>query len=291
MGISTRKKQSSKAASSAPAKKEMRSSTRAASTASSHSVIPPSPNPSVGSDIALATAMGKQNSISATDFFKTARSAKYKPPTLKFDFASLGIDTAAPALSRQAKNYTSTIHCATITGQAVVFRIQSVDATKCAYAEKIMMDHHYVYNWYNHDVKQLNAGGFGVRIFVIYVQDTNVSTTALISLGQHIANISTGNPDNGTVVVVPDDPNEFIWLRNATWQEVIGTEAALSHLKFRTTSTAFYKGYYQKYTKEVHKHFRKGTFTVELAFTLHAPIDCISAEDFAVADVIENNQI
>ena len=128
----------------------------------------------------------------------------------------------------------------------------------------------YVFTWFHNNQKMLNTRGYGIRLFAIYVEDTTaVTDESLLSLGSHIAQVLTEHEKNDTVVTVPSN-DEFFWNRDATWQDLIGTDAALNRLRFNTGP--FRDGYYHQYIREIHSHFRPGTFTIELACTLFAPL-------------------
>ena len=175
-------------------------------------------------------------------------------------------------------------------GRSPFFRFESQDPSGDAWAEKGMYDackpppndekprpawvkklqiDTYIYKWYKNNEPMTNHKNFPIRLFVIYVSNKDISKMALISLGEHIASIITNEPKYGTSVSVPEG-DEYFWSRDATWGELIGTQAALQHLKYQTAS--FVKGYYQQYTDAIHRHFRPGTFSVELACILHAPM-------------------
>ena len=249
---------------------------------SSTAVVPPSP---VAQAVDLPTF--PDGNLSAADCFRFNDGPK-KPLKRAFNFSANGILVQSTKANTKVQDKSSMVRLAIIPNQALIFRIEPRDSSVCSWAEKILMDDvkmqapwavdanfdQYVYTWFNDDQKMLNARNYGIRLFAIYVQDTDsITDESLINLGLHIAHELTEHEKNDTVVDVPSAEHYF-WSRDSTWQELIGTEAALGHLRFNTTST-FHKGYYEKYTTEIHAHFRPGKFTVELACMLHAPIKTI----------------
>ena len=248
---------------------------------SSTAVVPPSPVTQ-----AVDLAAFSDGDLSAADCFRV--NDLPKPASKRvFNFSANGIIVQQTKAITKVQEKSSMVRLAIIPNQALIFCLEPKDPNVCSWAEKIMMDDvkkpapwvvdanidKYVYTWFQNDQKMLNPRNYGIRLFAIYVQDTaSITDESLVNLGLHIAHELTEHEKNDTIVEV-SSAEHFFWSRNSTWQELIGTEAALGRLRFNTST--FHKGYYDKYADEIHAHFRPGKFTVELACMLHAPIRTI----------------
>lgn len=254
-------------------------------------VVPesPVPQPSIQSDEALARSLGKGYS-NANDVFKqdVSKPASSVP---KFDFVKFGVKISH--VPRRGEDKNSTLRVFIIKNKCILWILFPNDPAVGAWAEKCWMDDvrkvepwikdmgidGYVFTWFKNGIKQVNPRGFGIRVFAMYVEDTDMPDEAYLALGRHIAAVLTAHDKNNTSVsVVPD---EFFYMRDATWQDVIGYDAALTHLQYTTSS--FARGYYQQYKDDIHVHFRDRTFSVELARILHAPLSCIEPQALATA--------
>lgn len=265
-------------------------------TKNTHTVVQPSPiaTPVPEPKISLSN----DPNVSAANYFAVAH--KQDAPvdaTPTFDFKVVGLTAVSKKARGHDKN--STIRCAVIPSEAILFRIQSNDPAVDAWTEKLFYDDckprtpeeerknprpqwvtdlnidDYIYKWYDNNEPKLNNKGYGIRLFAIYISNPieEIATIALDSIGQHIATMLSNNPKNNTVATCLSG-DEYYWNRNATWAELIGEQAALQHLQYQTSNT-FYEGFYQQYTTAIHRHFRKCTLSVELACNLHAPISQI----------------
>jgi hypothetical protein len=224
--------------------------------------------------------------LDSADFFKKDTSTTSSAP--KFDFASFGIAVKPATASMSAtRDKGSSLRLAIIPDTALVFRLQPNDPNVVPWAEKVFSDEIVSSQWtkelniemrprkwFENDKPMVNSRGWGIRLFIIHVESTNIAIETLVALATHIASTLNAIPANNTVVTVSNDKEDFLWFERATWQELLGTEEALRKLRF-DTGEMFCKGYYQKFTKAIHTYFRKGTFTIDLACTLHAPMDCI----------------
>lgn len=128
----------------------------------------------------------------------------------------------------------------------------------------------YVLVWHLEDKKQLNNRNYGIRLFVINVDGTDIPESSLLQLTQHIATCINEEPDNNVICSV--DPKDFIWSRDFVWQEIVGTQAALMRLRFKTKQT-FNPGFYESYKDEIYHYFREGAFPYEAARQIGAPME------------------
>lgn len=305
MGISTRK-QTTKAVS-PPVKKDhagvpqvmtqraLSTPTRVARATASlveRTVVPesPIPHPSVQSAESLARAKIDET-VSAADYFPVASKPSSTVP--KFNFAKLGVKVSKAPKRGQDKN--STLRIAVIKNKCILFRIAANDPTMGSWAEKIMMDEikkpsdwvtemhldSYVFSWFQNNVKMLNNKGYGIRMFALTLEDDcePLPDDTLLAIGNHICEQLNANEKNNTVVTIV--PEEYFWIRDATWEDVIGYDAALNRLQYNTVP--FFRGYYQQYKGIIHEHFRDHTFSLELARTLHAPLSAIHPDALAAA--------
>lgn len=244
-------------------------------------------NPSVTS----AKALGIRDQVSAADYYGANGGKKDESDDEeeRFDFGNSGIPYVPVVATKSGgADKDSTLKLAIVPGAALVWRFEPNDERNGSWAEKTMMDAtknrakwidytHFsdrVYQWHVNNEKKTNSRGFGIRLFVINVNSTDINHSALRRLAEFIAKKINKTEGNNTVTVVgPGDT--FICNHDATWAELIGNESALWHLKFETKVQSFTRGFYQEHQTKIHQHFRRGTFTVELACTLHAPLDCI----------------
>jgi hypothetical protein len=227
--------------------------------------------------------------LSAADYFATGKKNEEDelPVVAGIDFKKLGIKPTQVADRRRAIDKDSTLVLAIIPNVALCFRFKPNNPAIGSWAEKIMFDEcrdssdwvvnasisTWAYTWHINNEKQVNPKNWGIRLFFLYVENTNIAPKALRSLGEHIVHHVNAHKKNTTVTVVPPD-DEYFWVRNATWYDLIGMETSLENLK-KATSPTFYEGYYQQYKDIIHTYFKQGTFSVELACTLHAPMSCI----------------
>ena len=291
--VTSTRKQSGKA-SSQPARKERHQTAAAVTqrvtainTRPATAVVPPSPSaPPATSNEPVDITKFSNGNLCAADFFGTNRpSSDSSARSFNFTANGIAVSPANRNATKTPQDKSSLVRLAIIPNQALIFRIQPKDPDMCSWAEKVMMDDvkkpapwvvdanidSYVFTWFQDNQKMLNTRGYGIRLFAIYVEDTtSVTDESLLNLGSHIAQVLTEHEKNDTVVTVPSN-GAFFWNRNATWQDLIGTDAALNRLRFNTGP--FHRdGYYHQNIRDIHSHFRPGTFSIELACTLFAPL-------------------
>ena len=290
--VTSTRKQSGKM-SSQPARKEgyqtaaaLTQQVTTISTRAATAIVPPSPHaPPATSNEPVDITKFSNGNLCAADLFGPNRTSS-DSSACSFNFTANGIAVSPTRIATKTpQDKSSFVRLAIIPNQALIFRIQPKDPDTCSWAEKVMMDDvkkpapwvidaniaSYVFTWFQDNQKMLNTRGYGIRLFAIYVQETtSVTDESLLKLGSHIAQVLTEHEKNDTVVTVPSN-GAFFWNRDATWQDLIGTDAALNRLRFNTGP--FQRdGYYQQNIREIDSHFRPGTFTIELACTLFAPL-------------------
>jgi hypothetical protein len=252
-------------------------------------VVPPVSPYAASANTETIEEKDEDNNLSAAEYFSGAKhEVEQNESVVKgFDFKALGIKPSPQIDRRKAMDKDASLLLAIIPNVALCFRFKPNDpGNNSCWAEKIMMDcckesvgwvtdsniSTWAFAWHINGVKQVNAKQWGIRLFFLYVQSTDITTKALRSLGEYIVRNINAHPKNSTVTIVPPG-DEFIWLNDATWYDLIGMETSLTNLKKETTS--FSAGYYEQYKDVIHTYFKRGTFTVDLACMLHAPMSCI----------------
>ena len=220
------------------------------------------------------------SSTSACDYLRQIESSNNEASPNDIDLCSLGIEFVPT--KQLDKN--STLKLAVVPGEALVFRMEPNPTVAAGWSEKkaydaisqkkpwttkVHFDPFYLV-WFLNNVRQVNSKGYPIRLFPIYIKNTNkISDANLLQLGRFIAHRIDAEPDNDTNLIISEE--SYFWIRNATWQELIGVDAAIRHLRFRTG--AFFDGYYDKFKTTILAHFPLGTMPLQLAQDLHAPIE------------------
>ena len=114
----------------------------------------------------------------------------------------------------------------------------------------------------------VNAKGHTLRMFQIKVSEVPPEES-VIKLGRFIAKNIDEEPGNKTKLGV--EPDNFFWLKDAVWSDVIGIEASMDMIIEQAGPTC--DGYYEKNKDLIHTHFSKHTLGMNLARALHAPMD------------------
>ena len=235
------------------------------------------------------TIQDDEKGVSAASYFASGKTDEGDglPIVAGLDFKKLGIKPAPVANRRKAIDKDSTLVLAIIPNVAICFRFKPNNPAVGSWAEKTMFDEcrnsadwvldasisTWAFTWHIDNVKQVNPKMWGIRLFFLYVENTDITQKALRSLGEHIVCHVNAKEGNNTLTVVPPG-DEYMWMKSATWYDLIGMETSLENLK-EATSNTFYAGYYKQYKNIIHTYFKHGTFSVELACTLHAPMSCI----------------
>jgi hypothetical protein len=197
----------------------------------------------------------------------------------KLDFSELGIKTKA-ADSKKSKD--SNLLLAVVNNDALVFRCQPKDPALNSWSEKVLFDamrekdgwareanlDERALLWYKDNIPMLNNREYGIRLFLVQVEDTHIPDSSLLKLGNYIADRVNEEKKNDTVLEV--DPKSFFWMRDAVWSELIGEEAALKRLSTKS-STTFGEDYFDKHRDLILKYFREGKLTPNAARILCAP--------------------
>lgn len=180
----------------------------------------------------------------------------------------------------------STLKCCVIRGvttTALVFRVQPNDSEnpgawgeQCFFAairfkkdwvSKYMVDTKSL-RWYQDNVPQFNPNKFPIRLFVIRIQGPPPSNDHLLGLGNDICMHLNATEGNRTTTIV--EQASYFWLPDAAvWADVIGDDAALTALIREAGPPC--DGYYDLHEATILTFFHPGSFSLDLARTLHAP--------------------
>jgi hypothetical protein len=168
---------------------------------------------------------------------------------------------------------------------ALVFRVEPKDpnSPSGSWGEKTMFDAvrshtdwvlklHFdsqCFHWYHENVPQKNAKNYNIRLFVIRVQQVPEDEN-LFQLAQHIC--KKINATQGNTTTTDFDKDHFFWLTDgAVWADIIGIDAALKQLV--TVATALPQdGFFETNRSLINCYFHAGTYSLELARWLHAPM-------------------
>jgi hypothetical protein len=201
--------------------------------------------------------------------------------------ASFGI-TASTIPPVRYNNRDSFLRCCIIDAKensALVFRVEPKDpnSPSGSWGEKQMFDAirthedwttklHFddkFFQWYHENVPQKNPKNYHIRLFVIRVQQVP-ETQNLFQLARHICKQINASPGNTTTTDF--DENHFFWLPDdAVWADIIGIDAALKQLVTATTGL-IQDGFFETNRSLINCFFHSGTYSVELARYLHAPM-------------------
>ena len=220
------------------------------------------------------------SSTSAYDYLRSINADHNETVPNDIDLTALGIEV----LPSKQVDKNSTLKLAIVPGEALVFRMEPNTSISAAWSEKktydaisqnkpwtskVHFDPYYLI-WFVNNVRQANHKGYPIRLFPIYIKNTTkISDANLLQLGRFIAHRIDAEPENDTKLIVSED--SYFWIRDATWHELIGVDAALCHLWFRTGP--FFDGYYDKFKTTILAHFPLGTMPLQLAQAINAPIE------------------
>ena len=158
--------------------------------------------------------------------------------------ASFGIK---PAQRKQYSNNRDTkLKCCIIETPAdnlIIFWFEPNTKKASSWSEKLLFDElksgsswmdemnfdNLCYPWYDKLVPQQNNKGFAIRLFCINIETAPPSHEVLVSIGKHICAHINSLPDNKTTALV--DEKDFIWIKDPTWVDIIGLDAATRRLK------------------------------------------------------------
>ena len=172
-------------------------------------------------------------------------------------------------------------------GGHIVIRLHPTDPEnkRSTWPEKIMMDGIFnreawlsripfvrlTYAWYDNNIEQKNARDYAYRLFLIPSRGT-LTAAQIVAILRRLARGINEQPTNNIPVMV--NPDDAFWLQDIVpvWSDVIGSNAAFQRLTSMTglrTDTNFY----QEHENVIHEHFRRGTFTLDMARALNAPLE------------------
>lgn len=107
-------------------------------------------------------------------------------------------------------------------------------------------------------------------MFFINADGKKPAKDTLVRLGNEVCKHLNAEEGNDTFTSVEE--TSFFWIpRGAVWSDIIGFDAALSAL-FQETGQP-YDGYYEAHMGTIHSYFNPGTFGIDLAKKLYAPVD------------------
>jgi hypothetical protein len=111
---------------------------------------------------------------------------------------------------------------AIIKDEAIVFRCEPNDPEECSWTEKIWFDavrtkkdwvldaniDTHVSVWYEDNKKMENAKQYGIRLFIVNVESTDIPEESLLAFGRHVSQLLNQEPNNNTTIKV-DEKNLF----------------------------------------------------------------------------------
>ena len=167
--------------------------------------------PAASSKTSTVDEKGEGDNLSAAEYFGRAMDeVEQKESVVKgFDFKALGIKPSPQMDRRKPLDKDASLLLAIIPNVALCFRFKANDpASSTCWAEKIMMDcckestawiidsniSTWAFAWHVNGVKQLNSKQWGIRLFFLYVESTDITTKALRSLGEHIVRNINAHP-------------------------------------------------------------------------------------------------
>ena len=127
------------------------------------------------------------------------------------------------------------------------------------------------YTWFDRLEKQTNNKGYGTRLFAINIATAPPTQEVLQSIGWHVCKQVNEAPENKIVASV--DKRDFIWIRDPTWADIIGVDAATRRLK--EAIGTFNEDSYNQYSDTVHSYFRANQLPQYLQRLIGAPNDQI----------------
>ena len=127
----------------------------------------------------------------------------------------------------------------------------------------------FCYTWYENSVPQQNNKGFLIRLFCINADSSSGPPTVkqLQNIGKHICDEINSKEGNKTKALV--DENNYIWIKKATWSEIIGHTMAQKRLQ--ETIGKFNENSYLQYCHIISAFFREGDIPEYLAKLIGAP--------------------
>ena len=109
---------------------------------------------------------------------------------------------------------------------------------------------HYTYKWYKDNKPMLNPRNYGIRLFTIYVEEMP-NDSAIVKLGHFICERVNEDPANDTTLTV--NKNNYVWVQEGMWSNVLGFDKALSEL--RREGGNFHIDYYAQKKNLIHSYF------------------------------------
>jgi hypothetical protein len=246
--------------------------------------------PSAGSASSAVAEYGcAVASLGSSPSFLSFNAVGLQQSILKDGLAAFGIKPAIGGRSAFIDK-SSTLKCCLIKGtkkSAIIFCVEANDHMwkNGSWSEKCFFDavcHNEecwinsinidgtVLAWFHQNVPQKNLKGYSIRLFIIHMDKELPPKKNILNLGCYICqqlNVAPGN----TITTTLQEHN-FFWLPDgAVWSDAIGCNAALLQLIKEKGQPC--PGYYKLHRGVIHMYFHPQTFSLDLARTLHAPID------------------
>jgi hypothetical protein len=236
--------------------------------------------------------------------------------------ARFGIQAStSPVATRGFNNSVSILKCClidTAENAAIVFRLEAknqpkntgtwmeklfVDALNNALNNKFVLDPKNVeinfvqalnietkcMFWFHDNQPQMNARGFCFRLFVIKVAKvpSQESTIELATyLCEQLNKLDKKNEGTNNATTVELHESDFFWKPspNTVWADVIGINAALDMLQ-KAKGTPGNQDYYVTHKSFIDSLFHSGTYSIDLAEKLYAPVEEIDPSLRASHDI------
>ena len=163
----------------------------------------------------------------------------------------------------------------------IIFRFEPYDKKASCWCEKLLLDDvkiqkdwvvdlnfdDFCYTWYENSVPQQNNKGFPIRLFCINIDSDPPTLKTLLNIGKHICETINAKEGNKTKALV--DEKDFIWIKKATWSEIIGH--AMAQKRLQDTIGKFNENSYLQYCHTISAFFREDDIPDYLAKLIGAP--------------------
>ena len=129
------------------------------------------------------------------------------------------------------------------------------------------------FRWFHNNRAQTTRNNYMVRLFRIDTVQPVKIKEYLVELGKYICTQINGVENNHVVASIPDNELDYFWIPNgAVWADVIGIDAAYMQLIQKTGFPNGEEDFYQSNKFLIDSYFHTGTYTLDLARNLGAPL-------------------
>jgi hypothetical protein len=136
------------------------------------------------------------------------------------------------------------------------------------------------FRWFHNNRAQMNDRNYMVRLFCINTVQPVKVKEYLVELGKYICTQINEVENNRIVASVPDNELDYFWVPNgAVWADVIGIDAAYMQLIQKTGFPTGEEDFYQCNKFLIDSYFHTGTYTLDLAHNLGAPLHEVHLDD------------